>query len=140
MSKIKKINTANNFDKDLTERHYPRIKEFLKLGDNKTLNYTRELVVTPKIKGNPNVIMVFLESFAGYKTGVFGNPLNPSPHFDKLTKQSLFFDRSYVAHTGTARSVFANISGLIDTQTFKTATRNPLIVIQNTLVYRCCDP
>jgi hypothetical protein len=32
-----------NFDKDLTERHYLRIKEFLKLGDNKTLNYTREL-------------------------------------------------------------------------------------------------
>jgi phosphoglycerol transferase MdoB-like AlkP superfamily enzyme len=128
-----------NFDKDLTERHYPRIKEFLKLGDNKTLNYTRELVVTPKIKGNPNVIMVFLESFAGYKTGVFGNPLNPSPHFDKLTKQSLFFDRSYVAHTGTARSVFANISGLIDTQTFKTATRNPLIVNQNTLVNAFTD-
>jgi phosphoglycerol transferase MdoB-like AlkP superfamily enzyme len=83
---------------------YPRIKEFLKLGDNKTLNYTRELVVTPKIKGNPNVLTVFLESFAVSKTGVLGNPLNPSPHFDKLTKQSLIFDRSYVAHTGTARS------------------------------------
>jgi hypothetical protein len=44
-----------------------------------------------------------------------------------------------VAHTGTARSVFANISGLIDTQTFKTATQNPLIVNQNTLVNAFTD-
>ncbi len=124
-----------NYDIKLTQKYFPIIKKYLKLNpNNKALNYNRELIPTTIINKKVNVVLVFLESFAGYKTGLFGNPLNSSPNFDKLAKNSLFFKNFYVAHTGTARSVFANITSLIDTQLVKTATRNPLIVEQNTVI------
>lgn len=124
----------NTYEKEDIIEYYPRVSQYLKLGNNKVLDYSRPLELTPKVTGNPNLVLVFLESFASYKTGLFGNPLNSSPNFDKLAKNSLFFNRFYVAHTGTARSVFTNITGIPDTNDVKTSSRNPLVVSQNTLI------
>ena len=82
----------------------------------------------------PNIVMVFLESFASYKSGAFGNPLNPTPHLDAIVEQSLQFTRFYTPHTGTARSVFTAITGIPDVELNKTSSRNPLVVDQHVII------
>lgn len=83
---------------------------------------------------SPNVVVVLLESFAAYKTGAFGNPLDPTPNFDRLAREGVLFTRFYTPTWGTARSVFATVTGLPDVETHKTATRNPLLVAQHTIL------
>lgn len=124
----------SSYDTKKVIKYFPKISNYLKLNNNAPLNFKRPLTLTPKVTGNPNVVLVFLESFSAYKVGIFGNPLNSSPNFDKLVKDSLFFNRFYVAHPGTARSVFTNITGITDINNAKTSTRNPFIVSQNTLI------
>ena len=53
---------------------------------------------------------------------------------DMLSKQGVFFDRFYVPMVGTARSVFGMITGIHDVAEVETATSNPQIVDQYTLV------
>jgi phosphoglycerol transferase MdoB-like AlkP superfamily enzyme len=134
-------NTIKNkdvsYDIKLTRKAYPDMVEFLHVTepDIEKLDYTRKMSkVGPFANKRPNIVMVFLESFASYKTGAFGNPLNPTPNFDKLSEQGLSFSRFYTPHTGTARSVFSAITGLVDVELTKTSTRNPLIVDQHTIV------
>jgi phosphoglycerol transferase MdoB-like AlkP superfamily enzyme len=76
---------------------------------------------------------MMLESNASHKTGIFGNPLNPSPNFDKLAEGGAYFSRFYAPHIGTARAVFASFFGLPDIEVNQTSSRNPLIVDQHTL-------
>ena len=102
---------------------------------DKALNFTRQEQSHAPFKSNrPNVVMVFLESFGYYKTGLSGNPLNPTPHFDQLSKQGILFDQFYTPHGGTARSVFTAITGIPDVEMVKTSSRNPLIVSQQTVI------
>ena len=82
----------------------------------------------------PNVVIVLLESFAAYKTGAFGNPLDPTPRFDALAREGTLYTRFYTPTWGTARSVWATVTGLPDVETHLTATRNPLIVAQHTIL------
>ena len=78
----------------------------------------------------PNVIFIQLESFAAFKTGVLGNPLNPTPFFDSLCRDGLLFDRFYVAMENTSRSMFASLFGVPDVSSVENATRNPLLLDQ----------
>ncbi|MCW9025294.1 MAG: LTA synthase family protein [Gammaproteobacteria bacterium] len=135
------FNTLKNktvgYDENKTREYYDVVADFLGVEnkDPQTLNYRREIKQAgPYAAQRPNVVMVFLESFASYKAGVFGNPLNPTPHFDAMAKQSLQFTRYYSPHTGTARSVFAAITGIPDIELNKTSSRNPLVVDQHTVV------
>lgn len=80
-----------------------------------------------------NVVIMMLESNASHKTGIFGNPLKPSPNFDELASNGAYFPRFYAPHIGTARAVFASFVGLPDIELNKTSSRNPLIVDQHTL-------
>ncbi len=82
----------------------------------------------------PNVVIVLLESFAAYKTGAFGNPLDPTPHFDALAREGTLYTRFFTPTWGTARSVWATVTGLPDVETDLTATRNPLLVSQNSIL------
>ncbi len=135
------FNTLKNkdvrFDENKTRESYALISKYLGVDkpDAQSLNY-RRVITTPGTfaEKRPNVVMVFLESFASYKTGAFGNPLNPTPHFDALAKQSLQYTRYYSPHTGTARSVFTAITGIPDIELNKTSSRNPLVVDQHTIV------
>ncbi len=135
------FNTLKNknirVDENKVRQHYALISEFLGVdkSDEAHLNFQR-VISQPGTyaEQRPNVVMVFLESFASYKTGAFGNPLNPTPNFDKLAKQSLQYSRYYSPHTGTARSVFAAITGIPDIELNKTSSRNPLVVDQHTII------
>ncbi len=135
------FNTLKNknvtFNRDKTRQYYDLMADYLGVTDknSNTLNYRRE-ITTPGTYAaqRPNIVMVFLESFASYKTGTFGNPLDPTPNFDAIAKQSLQFSRFYTPHTGTARSVFAAVTGIPDIELNKTSSRNPLVVDQHTII------
>ncbi len=114
---------------------YPLVADYLGIGagDPRKLDYTRFVAGKGGNTGRPNVVIVLLESFAAYKTGAFGNPLSPTPRFDGIARKGTLFTRYYTPSAGTARSVFATITGLPDVETNKTSTRNPLIVTQHTI-------
>lgn len=127
------------FDEATVRKHYPQIAEYLGVDqpDPQQLNFTREQGVQPyRLQGErpPNVIFVMLESLGTSAVGAYGNPLNPTPNLDTLATQSWFFKHFYVPVTGTAKTVWASITGVPDVTRQETATRNPLITRQHTLI------
>jgi len=86
------------------------------------------------ITTQPNIVLVICESFSAYKSSMFGNPLNTTPFFDSLCKQGTFFDRCFTPTYGTARGVWAAITGIPDVEMPKTASRNPAAVDQHTII------
>ncbi|MCH7478279.1 MAG: LTA synthase family protein [SAR324 cluster bacterium] len=125
-----------DFDRAAVERHYARVADYLgvKVPDAAALRFERRVVPRAKFPGNPNVVVIFLESFAAFKVGAFGNPLNPTPHFDALAGDGWLFKRFFVPSTGTARSIFAALFGIPDVTLNGTSSRNPLIVSQHTII------
>lgn len=110
-------NSVETYDLAAAKKYYPLMAEYLGVDhpDPDTLNYTRTVTFEPTAdEQRPNVVIVILESFAAYKTGLSGNPLNPTPHFDQIAKEGIYFNNHFVPHTGTARSVWALITGLPD--------------------------
>ena len=135
-------NKSINFSLNKTASYYPLIANYLGI-KNKTdlylpyqsLNFKRSITKPGKLAAvKPNIIIIYLESFAHYKTGSYGNKLNPTPHFDAIANNAIHFTRFYTPHVGTARSVFTGITGIPDMELNKTSTRNPLIVDQHTIV------
>lgn len=129
----------SQFDEAQVRRHYPQVAEYLGVErpDAQQLNFSREQGVQPyKLAGErpPNVVFVMLESLGTSAVGAYGNPLNPTPNLDKLATQSWFFKHFYVPVTGTAKTVWASITGVPDVTRQETATRNPLITRQHTLI------
>jgi phosphoglycerol transferase MdoB-like AlkP superfamily enzyme len=83
----------------------------------------------------PNVIVVICESFSGYKSSMWGNPLNTTPFFDSLCKSGLFFDHCFTPSYGTARGVWAVVTGIPDVApATSTSSRNPAAVDQHTII------
>lgn len=127
------------FDEATVREHYSQVAEYLGVDqpDPQQLNFTREQGVQPyRLQGErpPNVIFVMLESLGTSAVGAYGNPLNPTPNLDTLATQSWFFKHFYVPVTGTAKTVWASITGVPDVTRQETATRNPLITQQHTLI------
>lgn len=78
-----------------------------------------------------NVVLIFMESFSAHKAGAFGNPLGATPNFDRMAAQGLLFTRAFAAHMGTARGIFATLSGIPDFSPESTASRDPDAVEQH---------
>lgn len=124
------------YDERKVEAHYDRVASYLGVAspDPDRRLFPRTITPTPVGSRRPNVVLILLESFSANKTGAFGNPLNPSPNFDALAKESLFFRRFYTPRHGTARAVFATLTGIPDLLPTRTASRNPRIVSQYTVL------
>jgi phosphoglycerol transferase MdoB-like AlkP superfamily enzyme len=125
------------YDEKAVRQAYPQMAEYLGVTkpDAAKLDFRR--VISPKpsaIPGQPNVVLVLLESFSGYKTSVFNNPLKPTPHFAALAEQGILFTHFFTAHAGTARGVFATLTSLPDVAVSDTTSRNPLAVNQHLIV------
>jgi phosphoglycerol transferase MdoB-like AlkP superfamily enzyme len=125
------------FDLKKVKQYYSLMADQLELQqqDSVLLNYERVC------KGNdslyttkPNIVLVICESFSGYKSSMWGNPLNTTPYFAQLCKDGAFFSRCFTPAYGTARGVWATITGIPDVWTPKTASRNPIIVDQATIL------
>ncbi|MEO8152673.1 MAG: sulfatase-like hydrolase/transferase [Rhizobacter sp.] len=100
------------------------------------ISFLRTVPPKPAAAGEPplNVVFVQLESFAGHKTGVLGNPLGATPSFDALARDGLLFTRMMSAHSHTARGVFALVTGIPDVSLESTASRNPAATNQHSVI------
>jgi len=129
-------NKARGFDAAATREYYAEVAAYLGVErpDPARLSFRREVAGQPQPGRRPNVVVIFLEEAAHYKTGVFGNSLQPTPNLDALAREGILFRRFYTPAFGTARSVFAFVTGIPDVETHETATRNPLIVDQRTII------
>lgn len=117
--------------------YYNTIADFLNLetSERKPYNYKREVHPDSRaLESQPNVILVICESFSMYKSSMSGNLLNSTPYFNELCKQGIFFNRCFSPTFGTARGVFATITGTPDVQLSKFATRNDESVNQRTII------
>ncbi len=102
--------------------------------DTSNLNYLREVKFDSTISEKPNVVVVICESFSAYKSSMFGNKLNATPYFNKMCNEGVFFERCFTPAFGTARGVWATITGIPDVEQSKTSSRNPLAVDQHTII------
>lgn len=126
---------------DLAEvrKHYPAVSQYLGVEepDLEALTLNRSVSVQPHrlaTSQRPNVVFIMLESLGTTAMGAYGNPINPTPNLDRMASESWFFRHFYVPVTGTAKTVWASITGIPDVSRSETATRNPLITNQHTLV------
>ncbi|RLA07810.1 MAG: phosphoglycerol transferase [Gammaproteobacteria bacterium] len=128
-------NGGAKFDKKKVEKYYPIMTDYLgvKNKDIKNLNFKRVIKPNHLIGKKPNIIIIVLESFASYKSSVSDNPLDPSPDIGKLAKDGFYFENFYTPATGTARSIYALLTGLPDVELNGTSSRNPLIVGQHSI-------
>ena len=128
--------SSETFDINAARKHYPLMAAYLGVEhpDAKTLSFRRDYHFPVTANSKPNVVIVFLESFASYKSSLSGNPLNTTPHLQKLADEGYFFKNFYVTQTGTARSVWTLITGIPDIELNQTSSRNPLIVDQHTVI------
>ena len=127
------------YDEEAVRRSYPLLTQYFGIDapDEQTLNLRRVQGPQPyaiQAERKPNVVFVMLESLGASAVGHHGNPLNPTPHLDRLAEQSWTFKHFYVPAVGTARTVWASITGIPDVSREETATRNPLIPNQHTLI------
>lgn len=126
----------STFDKVQVKAAYPAMSAYLGVQqpDSNALNYERNFPGAEKAGNQPNVVLVICESFSAYKSSMYGNPLNTTPFFNSLCQNGVFFDRCFTPAYGTARGVWATITGIPDVESPRTASRNPNAVDQHTII------
>ena len=125
----------STYDLKKVKEYYPLMAQYLGIDnpDSTTLNYKRIFNPQPSVN-TPNIVVVICESFSAYKSSMWGNPLNTTPYFNEMCKQGIFFDRCFTPAYGTARGVWAVITGIPDVEYPNTASRNPAAVDQHTII------
>lgn len=126
-----------SFDDAKAKQYFPVVADFLQLDSQNIAddNYDRDVLPNSKsLESRPNVILVICESFSMYKSSMSGNPLNTTPFFKQLCDSGIFFDRCFSPTFGTARGVFAIVTGIPDVQLSKFSTRNPAAIQQHTII------
>lgn len=128
----------SKYDVQKVKALYPLMAGYLGIDqpDSNKLVFTRTVPPRPDSlrMDKPNVVVVICESFSAYKSSMWGNPLNTTPFFDSLSRNGLFFDHCFTPTYGTARGVWAVVTGIPDVETPTTASRNPAIVDQHTIL------
>jgi phosphoglycerol transferase MdoB-like AlkP superfamily enzyme len=126
----------SSFDEKKVKSYYPLMADYLGVQkpDSTKLNYQRNYSIADSAGNKPNVVLVICESFSAYKSSMYGNPLNTTPYFNELCKNGVFFDRCFTPAYGTARGVWATITGIPDVESPSTASRNPNAVNQHTII------
>ncbi len=114
---------------------YPLLKPYFQFqGDSSSLNYYRLIRKDPP-KEKPNIVVVICESFSAYKSSMWGNPLNTTAFFNGLCEKGIFFDQCFTPSYGTARGVWAVLTGIPDVgQANSTTSRNPDAVDQHSIM------
>jgi phosphoglycerol transferase MdoB-like AlkP superfamily enzyme len=123
------------FNPEAVRKAYPVLRPYFGFtGDSANLNYER-IVNQPVSADKPNIVVVICESFSAYKSSMWGNPLNTTPFFNSICDQGIFFDRCFTPSYGTARGVWAVLTGIPDVgQANSTTSRNPGAVNQHTII------
>jgi len=123
------------YDETAVRSYEPVIRDYLGIaGTSDSIGFYRSERPTARVQAPVNVVLVICESFSAYKSSMWGNKLNTTPFFDSISRQGIFFDRCFTPSFGTARGVWATLTGIPDVQLTQTASRNPSIVDQHILI------
>jgi phosphoglycerol transferase MdoB-like AlkP superfamily enzyme len=128
---------SSTYDLAKTKQYYSLIEAHLGVQqpNSEKLNFSREYPAKENFTGiKPNIVLVICESFSAYKSSMWGNPLNTTPYFNEMCKSGIFFNHCFTPSFGTARGVWATITGIPDVEMPKTASRNMAMVSQNTII------
>ncbi|MBL9208729.1 MAG: LTA synthase family protein [Opitutaceae bacterium] len=129
---------SSRYDQEKLALHRERVSQYLGVGEKVegSTFFSRRLTAggTGASPRPRNVVLIICESFSVYKSSVGGNPLDTTPFFAELCRQGVLFDNCFTPHFGTARGVWAVLTGVPDVELVKTATRNPALVDQHTLL------
>jgi phosphoglycerol transferase MdoB-like AlkP superfamily enzyme len=124
-----------DFNTSGAAKYYPVIANYLQLTNTVTDNYERTVLPNSRsLESKPNIVLVLCESFSMYKSSMSGNKLNSTPYFNELCNKGVFFDRCFTPSFGTARGIFATITGIPDVQMAKFSTQNDEAVNQQTII------
>lgn len=125
----------SGYDKPKVKAYYPWMAAYLGVDhpDSNTLNFERKITGETD-SSKPNVVLVICESFSMYKSSMVNNPLNTTPFFNDLCKNGIFFNRCFTPSYGTARGVWAAVTGVPDVEWNKTSSRNPAAVDQHSII------
>jgi phosphoglycerol transferase MdoB-like AlkP superfamily enzyme len=116
------------------QKYYGEVASMLQI-DKQTNSFKRTVAPgTGSLESRPNIVLVVCESFSMYKSSLSGNPLNTTPYFKSLTEQGLFFDHCFSPSFGTARGLFALLTGIPDVQLARFSTQNEIANDQRTIV------
>jgi phosphoglycerol transferase MdoB-like AlkP superfamily enzyme len=126
----------STFDEKKVKELYPVLANYYRLDPQPPapFNIARHVAPRDTLPVQPNIVLVICESFSGYKSSMWSNPLNTTPFFDSLCKQGIFFDHCFTPSYGTARGVWATLTGIPDVEMPQTASRNPLAVDQHLII------
>ncbi|HUJ15898.1 MAG TPA: sulfatase-like hydrolase/transferase [Thermoanaerobaculia bacterium] len=124
------------FDVAAVRRLYPLMTGYLGVDhpDPRTLTLLRTPPLFPQVRGTPNVVVIQLESFAAFKSSLFGNRMNACPNFDAVARNGILFTNAYSPSEKTARALFAVVFGIPDVSPWQASAHNPLTVDQSTIV------
>lgn len=128
---------SSSFDRAKVKQYYSFMASYLGVSQPDSVNFTYTRTVPKRhidTAAPPNIVVIICESFSAYKSSMWGNPLNTTPFFNELSKKGVFFDNCFTPHFGTARGVWAVITGIPDVELSKTASRNPAMVDQHTII------
>lgn len=128
---------ADSFDEAKTRAYYDEVSKFLQVQNPNpdTLSFDREIKDSPKAQQHDyNVVIIFMESLAWNKISFTNPDLDPTPFVRELADQSILFTHFYSPTSATARAVFATVTNIPDVSSFKTSSRNPLIVDQHVII------
>lgn len=133
--------SETDYDEALVKAHYADVADYLQLeeSDREGINFLRSYPADPDaplagLERPPNIVIVMLESLGASRVSAYGNPLKTTPTLEHIADNGWFFKHFYVPVSGTAKTVWASITGVPDVSRVKTATRNPLIAEQRTVV------
>lgn len=127
------------YDREKVGDYYDTMADYLGIDqpDRAALNFVRHIGPQPhrlRLDNPPNVIFIMLESLGASRVGAYGNPLRPTPNLDAIAAESWFFRHFYIPVVSTAKTVWASITGIPDVSREETASRNPLITRQHTML------
>jgi len=124
-----------SYDIAEVKKGYPLIADYLGVDhpNANTLNYERK-IVGDSTGTKPNIVVVICESFSFYKSSMSGNKLDPTPYFNQMSQQGILFDHCFTPSYGTARGVWATLTGIPDIDPTSTSSRNPKAVNQHVIM------
>ncbi len=126
-----------DFNTSGAARYYETMADYLQLDSTTKATKSYQRIVMPNgksLESNPNIVLVLCESFSMYKSSMSGNKLNATPYFNSLCEKGIFFDKCFTPTFGTARGLFATITGIPDVQMAKFSSQNLDAVHQKTII------
>lgn len=129
-----------NFDEEKTKETYDSVAAYLGVNhpDKEALSFER-VIPAQKTTHDYNVVVIFMESLAWNKLSHNNPDIDPTPFVKELSDKSVLFTNFFSPTSATARAVFATVTSIPDVTSFKTSSRNPLIVDQNVVINALSD-